>query len=521
MDFDEHLAFVIAALDAESDALMGPRDDGAAAPAECLMPEAYRALLRVPGAPALILSGLVGRLPIGMTSLAMLLLIREATGSFASAGAVAACYAIGGGLAAPIQGRLVDRFGQRAVLVPSALINASAIAGFVAVADSSVPDWVLLGLAAIAGASIPPLSACMRALWSSLLGQGPRLDTAYAVEAVLTEVFFIGGPLLTAAIATLASPSAALLTAATLTLVGTVAFAATAASRTWRGEERSVGHAGALASAGMRTLIVTVLPAGVVFGVLEVTLPAFADARGNAASGGVLIAALGVGSMAGGLWYGTRHWGGALVPRYIVLTLLFAAGLAPTVLAGTIPVMAVLVAVAGLTLAPLTTCCYGLIDRVAPAGTATEAYTWVITATVTGTALGAALAGTVVETAGVGWALAGATLSAALSSAVVIVRRRTLAAPAAAAPAAAASAAPDPAAASDPVAADPGTTTATGGATGQAGAAPVPAGAATNGGATLNGGRQRGARPGRRSPCDPRSPAAPGPGRCVPDRYGS
>lgn len=32
VDFDEHLAFVIAALDAESEALMGSRDDGATAP---------------------------------------------------------------------------------------------------------------------------------------------------------------------------------------------------------------------------------------------------------------------------------------------------------------------------------------------------------------------------------------------------------------------------------------------------------------------------------------------------------
>jgi MFS family permease len=464
------------------------------------MPEAYRALLRVPGAPALILSGLVGRLPIGMTSLAMLLLIREATGSFASAGAVAACYAVGGGLAAPIQGRLVDRFGQRTVLLPSALVNVSAIAGFVAVADSSVPDWVLLGLAAIAGASIPPLSACMRALWSSLLGQGPRLDTAYAVEAVMTEIFFIGGPLLTAAIIVLASPSAALLTAATFTLAGTIGFAATAASRTWRGAERSVGHAGALASAGMRTLVITVLPAGVVFGVLEVTLPAFADAHGSAASGGVLIAALGVGSMVGGLWYGTRRWTGPLVPRYIVLTLLFAAGLAPTMLAGTIPVMAVLVAVAGLTLAPLTTCSYGLIDRVAPAGTATEAYTWVITATVAGTALGAALAGTVVEGAGVGWALAGATFSAALSSAVVVVRRHTL---------------------SGPATADAATTSAVAGPIAPAGEAPAPATAAPAGTPTAHRQRPRGARPASLTALRAPVTGARSSRRWVPDRYGS
>ena len=48
----------------------------------------YRALLRVPGARGPVVASALGSLPIGMYILAILLLAREATGSFAEAGRV-------------------------------------------------------------------------------------------------------------------------------------------------------------------------------------------------------------------------------------------------------------------------------------------------------------------------------------------------------------------------------------------------------------------------------------------------
>ena len=60
---------------------------------------AYRhALLRPPGrAPAASLTVLLGRIPIGIFSLAIVLLVRQQTGSFAQAGAASAAWAIGAG----------------------------------------------------------------------------------------------------------------------------------------------------------------------------------------------------------------------------------------------------------------------------------------------------------------------------------------------------------------------------------------------------------------------------------------
>jgi MFS family permease len=176
----------------------------------------------------------------------------------------------------------------------------------------------------------------------------------------------------------------------------------------------------------MRTLVLACLPAAIAFGTLEVALPAFADEHGSAETGGVLLAMLAVGSMAGGFWYGTREWKQPLHERYVLLCGLFALGLALPPLASSVAVVAVLMALAGLTLAPIVTVSYSLIDRVAPKGTETEAYTWIIAANVAGTAIGASVAGAVAQHHDAGTALLLACAGAAGGFLVAFVRRGTL-----------------------------------------------------------------------------------------------
>ena len=78
----------------------------------------YAEVLRVPHVAALVAATLLARFPIGINALAMILYLRDQTGSFAVAGVVAGGLAAGRGIGAPIQGRLVDSFGPRRVLVP-------------------------------------------------------------------------------------------------------------------------------------------------------------------------------------------------------------------------------------------------------------------------------------------------------------------------------------------------------------------------------------------------------------------
>jgi MFS family permease len=176
----------------------------------------------------------------------------------------------------------------------------------------------------------------------------------------------------------------------------------------------------------MRTLVYAIVPTGLAFGVLAVVIPAIATRAGEPATAGLMSAAFAAGSLAGGLWYGSRSWGNSIVRRYIALSMLFAAGMAPLLTAGGVPIMTVLLALAGASVAPAAACMYTLIEDVAPPGTTTEAFTWTFTANWMGAAAGSAVAGAMVQGPGIRSALMIAVGGAALGAAIVTIRRRTL-----------------------------------------------------------------------------------------------
>ncbi|HEX7290714.1 MAG TPA: MFS transporter [Conexibacter sp.] len=389
------------------------------------MLSAYGRLLEPPGTARLTLMMLLARIPIGIFGLAIVLLVSEHSGSFADAGVASAAWAIGAGLVAPLQGRLVDRFGQPAVLIPSTLLNAAAIVGVVVVAESEGPLWLLCALAAVGGAAMPPIGACMRSVWADVFAADAHArNTAYSFDSVVAELFFVAGPLLTYALAALGSPSLALLVGAALSLAGTLGFASGELARRWRSGHESGPRAGALSARGMRTLMLATIPTGTSFGVLEVAMPAFAIEEGEkAALAGVLLAAMAVGSIAGGLWYGARSWSSPVVSRYLWLHVAFTLLLLPLLVAGSVVQMTVAMLLGGLFLAPTAAAGYLMIDRITPPGTTTEATTWAMTSNVAGAAIGAALGGLVIQRSGVDWALALACAGPALGTLIALVRR--------------------------------------------------------------------------------------------------
>ena len=282
-------------------------------------------------------------------------------------------------------------------------------------------------LAFVAGLCVPPVSPSLRALLPGLVGR-ERLDTAFALDALLLELVFISGPLLAAGIATAISPEVAFLTGVALQAAGGLGVAASPYSRRWRPEPHEPGtrRASALATPGLRVLVLALALTAVALGVLEIGIPAFAERHATRGDAGWLFALWSVGSLAGGLWYGARRW--RLPPhlRFLVVTGVLTAGLAPLPLAGSMPVFAVLVIVAGLGLAPSTAAAYSLIGDLAPASAVTESYSWQIVGYVGGSAVGAWLAGVVVEQVGVSAALACAPLAALLGLLVALAGRRAI-----------------------------------------------------------------------------------------------
>jgi MFS family permease len=366
----------------------------------------YLAVLRLPHTRPLLLASLVGRLTNATGPLSVVLFVQDETGSLAQAGAASAAIALASGLLAPVRGRLVDRYGQRRCLIPMALGFAAALAGVVAAAGPGAAAVVTtVALAAAAGAVAPPLGASMRVLWVSLVGQGPRLQTAYALDAVLDELLFVVGPLLAGALAALYQPAAGVLATAGLAVAGTLGFVASPVSRAQDGSPAAGagrgGWAGAMAGPGLRTLVLSLAGVGAAVGIWEISLVGAAREAGSPEAASLSLAAWAAASGVGGLWYGSRTWHRPVGQRYLVLlALLVLAGAAMAATGSPLAIGAVVMLV-GLVLAPLESSAYVLAAELAPTGTLTESGTWMSTALNVTAAAGLAVAGALVDRAGV------------------------------------------------------------------------------------------------------------------------
>jgi predicted MFS family arabinose efflux permease len=384
-------------------------------------------ILSASGARALLGSSILARLPLAMFSIALLVNAQHLTGSFAVAGAVSGAYAIGGAVAAPLLGRLVDRCGQTTVLVAGATVTAVMLVA-TGIAPAGTPPAALVALAAAAGLSTPPLSACVRTLLPGMVTDPSRLPALFAFESTVLEVTFVLGPPLALGVGAIWSPGAALAFAGIVMLAATLAFAAQPASRAWRpGPQAPRRRGGSLRSPAILTLALIEIGTGAVFGATEVGVTAASKALGSTAAAGPLLGLWGLGSLFGGiaatrLGGGARRAGGVI----LLLTALAVAHGALMFAAGSVLAIAAVILLAGATIAPTAASVYAMVDRFAPAGSHTEAFSWVETAGATGAALGAAVAGPLVQSAGATGAFAFGGAAGAVAVGIALLGARSI-----------------------------------------------------------------------------------------------
>ncbi|ANS64081.1 transmembrane transport protein [Streptomyces lincolnensis] len=361
----------------------------------------YLEILRARHATRLLAGTLVGRLPNATAAIAIMLFVRAEGGSYSLAGALVAAYAVANAVGQPVLGRLVDLYGQPRVQLPAAVLSALAMAVFAFAGIGPLP----LAYAAVAAAGLftPPLEGGLRALWSSVLRREDQVHRAYAMDAVAQEVMFAVGPLLVTACVSLWSERAALLVLNAVGVLGALWVVVSPPSRAWRSAPREAHWLGALRSPGLLAMLSAFLFVGIALGSITVASVAYADDNGGDAVYGWLMAALGIGALIGGVVYGARQWTGEPARRLRVLVALLAVCYLPlTLLPGPVA-MTLLTVLAGVFLAPVIACAFVLVDRHAPRGTVTEAFSWLVTTFTVGTAAGTGLTGPVVEAGGAGW----------------------------------------------------------------------------------------------------------------------
>jgi MFS family permease len=389
----------------------------------------YRAALTTPGALAPVVTALLARLPIAMVGLSLLLYVQRQTGSFAVAGLVSAGVLTGVATGSVAQGRLMDRVGPtRPLLVTSSLFTVAVTAGVLAI-ESRAPDGVLVALAFGIGLSQPTVGSASRALWTRLLPPGSTRQAAYAYEAISMEVCFILGPALAGVLIALPWAGTGVVIGSVCMVTGGIGFALAPVVRRHRpvrGGSDGGRLLGALVSPGMRTVVLAVLGFGVTIGFIEVAVPAAATRAGHAPAGGLMLALWSLGSVIFGIGYAVRPWPGEMRLRQPVLLGAFALLVAPLAIPTGLLALGALLLLPGLLITPQATTHSAVLELVAPRGTITEAFGWVITAATFGLALGQSASGWLVEHVGIRSAFLASSAAGLLIAALVWARRDTV-----------------------------------------------------------------------------------------------
>jgi hypothetical protein len=223
-----------------------------------------RALLRRGDYWRLATAGQLAALPMGMTPLAYTLLTAAVLHSYRVGSVLITVSAVAEMAAAPLAGRLIDRLGVSRGLRILLLLAGTGYA-LLAGAGSRAPEPLLAALAVLPALPAGGFSGGVRAAMTQTLPPA-LLSPAVAMNATLTEVTLIGGPLLAAALAEFAP------TAAIGGLALAMAVAAVLLPRARSGGDRGV--AGPSVSlprqARFARWLVAAFGAGLLFGGMEV-----------------------------------------------------------------------------------------------------------------------------------------------------------------------------------------------------------------------------------------------------------
>ncbi|MFE2379293.1 MFS transporter [Streptomyces sp. NPDC059398] len=369
-----------------------PATEGALAP--------YRRLLATPGARAFTAGNLLARLPMGMFSVSAVVMIAGSRGSYALAGTVTATGLAATAVVGPWTARLVDRYGQARIAVPATLLAALGSLALLLCVRYGAPDWTLYAAYA-ATATTPNTGGMSRARWSHLhRGDPAALHTANSFEQAVDELCFMLGPVAAAFLCSSLFPEAGTLVGAFLLVTGVLIFAAQRATEP-PAAPRTTTTRSPLRAPGFPPLIAVFLATGAVFGAMEVTTLAFADAQGHRAAAGAVLGLQAAGSCVAGLLYGSvrpaPHVRRRLLGCLAAMTLLMAGPLVAASATGSLLALSATLLLAGAATAPTMVTGMTLVQRITPQGQLNEGMTLSVTALLGGIATGSATAGWIVE----------------------------------------------------------------------------------------------------------------------------
>ncbi|MFE2813293.1 MFS transporter [Streptomyces nigra] len=262
-------------------------------------------------------TAVAARMPVAMTPLALVFLVRERPGGYSLGAALAAAYVLGEIVAAPILGTRLDPARGRRQLTAGLAGGTLGFTGLGVLAGSHA--LVLGAFAFLAGAAPSAAAGGQRALLTFLVPER-AVAQALSTESMLMSGVWAVSPVAVAGLALAVDPRVPLLLAAVLMALSMAGHRLLPAGWAKDGQGGRANRVGTRVLLSAWPVYVTGAASITLLGLVELTLPALLEQRGIGVGwSGPLLAGMAVAAGAGAFVYGLRSWPGRLRSRSVVL----------------------------------------------------------------------------------------------------------------------------------------------------------------------------------------------------------
>ena len=372
----------------------------------------------------------IAKLPFAMSVVAVLTAVAATRESYTLAGSTAALVGLGTAISGPLIGAAADRWGQRIVLIVTALANAAALFGLAVALRLEVTTPVVLAAGMAIGLTSPQASSMVRTRWlyairATLTGTDARKVTSKVLsyESMTDELVFVFGPVIVGIVAVALGVVVPLDFAAVLTGLGVLAFAVHPSVRFTTGHARQPASAPEAVSAPevagasqpapaeptrpapVREIyrLIVLVPVfgmtsiGVFFGASLTSLSNFMERFGQADAAGVYYGIMGVGSAILALSVVLLPERFTFTARWLVFgSLALAGSIVMHFVSAPLDVVLPLV-IMGCGIGPALVTLYSIASDVAPFGRTTTVMAMMSTGVVVGQSGSSALTGAIID----------------------------------------------------------------------------------------------------------------------------
>lgn len=379
----------------------------------------YAELLRMPHTARFAVGSVIASMPFPMVGMTITISVQHYYGSYSLAGALTAIQAISLALVSPILGKLIDKFGQRQVSIPTVVVWMIAATALITAITSHAPAWLLFCITPFM-AAIPPWGAMSRSRWTNLLkGNRKATDQALSLSGVFDEAMWvIGNPL--ASILAVISGVLAFSFTGVCVLVGAWMFLSVttteppsqtslakahgitrkeyrAKQATWAAELQGQDGQSAFWSSGMIAVCVTWFGLGAFQSAASISIISFATEQGMKQMTGFVFACFSFSSLIGALLYGAKSWTIPLWKRFYFCLLVVNLGIGTFLFARNLWTIMLIYLVIGICQAPTWINGNQLMLHLVPPVRFTEGMAWLSAMNSIGSSAGSAIAGQFID----------------------------------------------------------------------------------------------------------------------------